>query len=216
MCKEAEQATTEEKVIQFGVVEIFKSFQGEGAYIGIPVTFVRLAGCNLKCPWCDSKETWKPEEGKIQWMSAQAIVSQCTTSQMVITGGEPTLQPIEFIIDEAHNCGISVAIETNGTRPTPDGVDWVVASPKPPEYKIHPECAWNELKYVVDAEFDVEKHIPENLRNMDSFGRIWLQPCDQGVGTSATEDSYVKVAALVDKYEWLRAGIQLHKIYSVR
>lgn len=203
----------QDKEIQYAVVEIFKSIQGEGCMIGIPVTFIRLAGCNLRCPWCDSATTQEKDSVK-EWLSAEAIVSRVKTSWMVITGGEPTLQPIAFIVDEAHKCGIRVAIETNGTRPTPEGIDWVVASPKPPLYKLHEECRYNELKYVADENFSLEV-IPPGLRGMDGYGRIWLQPCDQGVGAKATLDSYALVSQLCMENEWLRAGIQLHKIYNV-
>lgn len=211
--EEVQAVESSEKVIQYGVVEIFKSIQGEGCMIGIPVTFVRLAGCNLKCPWCDSAKT-QSRDSVVEWLSAEAIVSRIETSWVVVTGGEPTLQPLEFIVDEAHKCGIRVAIETNGTRPTPTEVDWVVASPKPPMYKLHEECRYNELKYVADENFTLEA-IPESLRNMDGYGRIWLQPCDYGAGAKKTQDSYEKVAGLCMQHEFLRAGIQLHKIYNV-
>lgn len=110
------------------VNEIFYSLQGEGHHTGYPSVFVRFSGCNLACPFCDTKH----EEGLL--MSDNDIiraVNLYTAGWVVLTGGEPTL-----VVDDAfvrmlkRATGKKVAIETNGTRPVPESVDWVCVSPK--------------------------------------------------------------------------------------
>ena len=226
----------------YPVVEQFDSIQGEGAMIGMPVTFIRLFGCNLTCPWCDSKETWtnldklkQLEENQsnecdgkklnFTWMSAEELAEKCEQAYVVITGGEPTLHDLTELIDALHEWNKVVCIETNGTNPTHPGLDWVVASPKPPQYFLHPECRYNELKYVVDDAFNVSA-IPECM--YESQGCVWLQPCDykplkpgksvvkELEAEELTRQSYQKCFDLTMKYPYLRVGIQLHKVYEVR
>lgn len=214
--------------MNYPVMEVFSSIQGEGCMIGIPVTFIRFAGCNLSCPWCDSKETWgSTKEGacramnkKFVWMSTEEIVDKCDQHTIVLTGGEPMLQDLDELINALHEWNKIVCCETNATLPTNKELDWVVASPKPPEYFIHPECEYNELKYVVSEEFNLSA-IPECM--FETEGCVWLQPCDYGKPTDSNQDtldktkaSMKKVVELTMQYPYLRAGIQLHKILEVK
>ena len=74
----------------YKVKEVFDSIQGEGCMIGMPVTFIRLQGCNLACPWCDSKETWGQKT--YTEYTAEQLAMQVNQETVVITGGEPTIQ----------------------------------------------------------------------------------------------------------------------------
>lgn len=95
------------------VEEIFRSVQGEGELIGVPHTFIRLAGCNLRCRWCDTKYSWKhPGRG----MSEMEILERIETEHVCITGGEPLLQDIYKLCGMLHEKGLFVTIETNCTR----------------------------------------------------------------------------------------------------
>ena len=213
--------------MRYPVIEIFSSIQGEGCMIGMPVTFVRFAGCNLRCPWCDSKETWRvpKEEGEhiqgLKWFTAEEILDHCEQHYVVLTGGEPCMQDLTELITLLHQWDKIIAIETNGSMETHPDLDWVVASPKAiNEFQIHPKCQYNELKYVVDENFTVDV-IPEDMKQTE--GMIWVQPCDFGKPTDTnqdallkTKDSYKKCSDLVMLYPYLRAGIQLHKVYDVR
>lgn len=98
---------------RYRVIEIFKSIQGEGEVIGTPSNFIRLATCNLRCVWCDTKYSW--EEGKI--MTIPEILSQLDLNTRVttITGGEPLLQNIIPLAKELKKLGHKVIVETNGT-----------------------------------------------------------------------------------------------------
>jgi len=119
---------------QYPVVEIFHSIQGEGVHVGIPATFIRLAGCNLRCEWCDTKISW--DDSNANTTSASDIEAAIQQNTVIITGGEPCLHdlnPLLMKIKEDATLGRKVFIETNGTYPInkKDGVDWVTCSPKP-------------------------------------------------------------------------------------
>ena len=93
------------------IVEIYDSIMGEGIQISIPMTFVRLAGCNLKCIWCDTPQGFT--EGTA--MEEKAILELCKSAWVCLTGGEPLLQNVEALIQQLQENGHLVAVETNGT-----------------------------------------------------------------------------------------------------
>ena len=107
--------------------EIFYSLQGEGFHTGTPAVFVRFSGCNLKCSFCDTRH----EEGTL--MSDEEIlqaISAFPSNVVILTGGEPSLWIDQAFIDLLHRAGKYICIETNGTNPLPEGIDWVTCSPK--------------------------------------------------------------------------------------
>jgi len=193
---------------QLPVMEIFDSIQGEGAYVGFPVTFIRLAGCNLRCPWCDTKESWAGEN--MVRMLPDEIVAKCSCYIVVITGGEPCMHDIQELVDMLHEKGKFVCIETNGTLPTPLGADWVTCSPKPPMYNIDTACRFDELKYVVDDSFELNI-IPEVHRSLGSKVMVSIQP-----QAFDMENSVKKATELVMSVNYLRMGIQMHKVINVK
>ena len=112
-----------------GEPEVFASVQGEGASAGEPSTFVRLAGCNLRCSWCDTAYTWDwdhydraTQVMELDWRDAFGRISALPPRSVVITGGEPLLQrrqlvPLAAALKES---GFRIEVETNGTvRPGP-------------------------------------------------------------------------------------------------
>lgn len=194
--------------VTYPVVERFHSVQGEGFFLGRGATFIRLAGCNLRCAWCDTPESF--DSGRATVLTAQEIVGDGQEFQplVVITGGEPTLHDLGSLVAELHRAGKFVAIETNGTQSIPAewGIDWVTASPKPDSgYAL--KCQADELKYVVDDIFTVDcvqmAAVPA--------GRIFLQ-VESGRAESA-QKAYQIVMDNPDKK--LRLGIQLHKVLGV-
>lgn len=98
---------------RYRVIEIFTSIQGEGEVIGTPSNFIRLATCNLRCVWCDTKYSWS--EGKL--MTISEIISELNPRVYVttITGGEPLLQNIVPLAKELKRMGHKIVVETNGT-----------------------------------------------------------------------------------------------------
>ena len=127
-----------------GGPEIFASIQGEGASVGYPSTFVRLAICNLRCTWCDTAYTWDwsrfKREEQVLRMSPEAVfgaVRALPPRRVVITGGEPLLQrrnlvPLLGLLDDA---GYHVEVETNGTVAPGD------ASPLIHQFNVSPKLA---------------------------------------------------------------------------
>jgi len=112
--------------------DIFYSLQGEGYNTGRAAVFVRFAGCNLRCPFCDTAfDTYRE-------MTDDEILTEISSTShlaprkplVVLTGGEPTLQVDEAFVDLLHRHGFEVAMESNGTRPAPQNLDWLTVSPK--------------------------------------------------------------------------------------
>jgi len=103
------------------VVEVFKSIQGEGLYMGVPTLFVRLAGCNYACDWCDTKYSWDVDGAKEytpEELFAEIVKMGGRDSNVCFTGGEPLLQQDELnvVVPWLHaRPGISTMIETNGS-----------------------------------------------------------------------------------------------------
>ncbi len=118
----------------FRVNDIFYSLQGEGRNTGRAAVFVRFAGCNLRCPFCDTEfdsyTEMTAEEilGKISSLHTSGRVG--VRPLIVLTGGEPTLQVDEAFVDLLHQHDYEVAMESNGTRPAPRNLDWLTVSPK--------------------------------------------------------------------------------------
>ncbi|MHA1888243.1 MAG: 7-carboxy-7-deazaguanine synthase QueE [Promethearchaeota archaeon] len=196
--------------MNYPICEIFDSIQGEGSWLGIPCTFIRFAGCNLRCSWCDTKESWS--DGI--FMTEDEILKQIHYPYIILTGGEPTLYEITSLCKKIHqmdrfNQKLQIAIETNGTNAVfkgNEGVDWIVCSPKPSvDYEIN--CQPNELKYVVDRDFTLDVIPLKWLGNIP----IWLQP-----NNADFDYSVKKCYDLTMSHPNLRLGVQLHRIYHLK
>lgn len=190
--------------------EIFYSLQGEGRYAGRAAVFIRLSGCNLKCPFCDT------DFKEYQEMSKQEIVDEVRKISgdcyfVVITGGEPTIQDCTPLIDELHKYGFYVAMESNGTREAPENLDWLTISPKQ-EYVgsvgslFMKTC--DELKVVFDGETEVSDYgVNATL--------LYLQPCDTGDAAKNKEVLDKCIEYIKQNPEW-RLSLQTQKIINVR
>lgn len=195
------------------VKEIFRSVQGEGCNMGRPCVFVRLAGCNLRCSFCDTAHSVSLSED----MEVGEVVKHCRGMQLVvITGGEPTLQKeaLERLITALQEEGHIVALESNGSyKDYTDFHCYVVVSPKRElMYSFVPDGV-AELKYVVTDDFNADVAIPESVRKKFP-GRIWLQPCDSGSEESIRK-MWKKCYEIAMGDGRLRVGVQLHKWMGV-
>lgn len=188
------------------VNEIFYSIQGEGYHAGTAAVFIRFSGCNLKCPFCDTdfaKYTDMTEE------EITAEVAKYGAALCVITGGEPTLQLTETLVEKLHAIGKTVAIETNGTRPVPRGVDWITCSPKD-QFVNHAEPVLtyaDELKIVFNGKEPREYGIMAN--------HYYLQPCDTGYLRPNEEINEKLVNFVKENPKW-KISLQGQKILKVR
>ena len=164
------------------VNEIFYSLQGEGFFTGTPAVFVRFSGCNLRCPFCDTRHE------DFTLMSEEEIaetVVRFPARHVVLTGGEPSLQVTPRLVDLLHKAKRFVAMETNGTRTVNGlGLDWVTVSPK---HYFLGEAATpaarrpDELKLVFSPEAFAAAHAsPEDIAAGFQAQHLFLQPCDTG------------------------------------
>jgi len=134
---------------QLRVSEMFYSLQGEGVRAGTPTWFIRLAGCNKACAFCDTDHS----EGKFvepEILVEKILASSCRA--VVWTGGEPLLELTAEHIALFKTAGIYQAVETNGSIRPPDGLDWVTVSPKVPNDELEETFSGlvvDELKYVI-------------------------------------------------------------------
>ena len=190
------------KVIQplmkktYKVNEIFYSLQGEGYYTGTPAVFLRLSGCNLHCPFCDT------DHAAATPMTAEEIadaVAAYPARHLVITGGEPTLQLDSDLLRALKARRFYVQIETNGTGKVPPEVDWVTCSPKEGPWRVD---RIDELKIVFQSE-DVE-----TLVDLLPATHHFLQPCS-GLNTADV------IAYCMEHPRW-RLSLQTHKMLGIR
>ncbi len=136
---------------QFHVVEIFESLQGEGYNTGMPAVFVRFAGCNLKCTWCDTDFNHYQRYSLDQLLEK---IQQYQANNIIITGGEPTLvKPLPQLLSRLKAAGYYIAIETNGLRHVDKHVDYIAISPKygyQSRYQQIRQATANEVRIVVE------------------------------------------------------------------
>jgi 7-carboxy-7-deazaguanine synthase len=209
----------------YSVKEIFYTLQGEGANAGTPAVFCRFAGCNLwtgreadrasaVCNFCDTDFVGADGPGGGKFASPQALASAIEAAWpveerahrfVVCTGGEPLLQLDAATIEELHRRGFRVAIETNGTLPAPDGVDWVCVSPKA-NAALALERG-DELKLV----FPQSDAPPEHFERL-AFEHFFLQPMD---GPSLECNTRKAIDYCLAHPRW-RLSLQSHKIIGIR
>jgi 7-carboxy-7-deazaguanine synthase len=114
------------------IAELFYSIQGEGSLVGVPSVFVRTSGCNLRCAWCDTPYTsWQPEGTDLSLRQILDEVRAHPTRHVVVTGGEPMIQPeILSLTEQLRSAGLHITIETAGTVFQPVACDLMSISPK--------------------------------------------------------------------------------------
>ena len=195
----------------YKVNEIFYSLQGEGCWTGTPMVFLRLSGCNLKCPFCDTKH----EEGTM--MSAEEIASRIrevdfgddgygnNCRRVCITGGEPFLQLDYPLIEALHREDYRIHVETNGTYPRLEMLDWVTMSPKGKTVMDNPD----EIKIIYEGgEPDLECW-------EEYCSRLFLQPCDTG-NPIRNKEIINQAVAYIKKHAAWRLSLQTHKLIDIR
>lgn len=188
------------------ISEIFYSVQGEGTYTGTPAVFVRLAGCNLSCAFCDTDYSLK-RLLRIEEVVAEVRESGGDCPMVILTGGEPLAQSESLALIEALRAdGRRIHIESNGTIPTnlPNDV-WLTVSPKE---RLSPQMARraNEAKLIVDGSVPLE-WIPHFSRDT----AVFLQPEGNKPANVA-----LAVEAVKRDPARLRLSLQTHKFIGVR
>jgi 7-carboxy-7-deazaguanine synthase len=207
----------------YAVKEAFLTLQGEGVQAGSRAVFLRFAGCNLwsgreqdrasaQCNFCDTDFVGTDGEGGGKFADAERLAAHVEglwgdgkdRRLVVITGGEPMLQLDEDLIAALHERVFQVAVETNGTLPAAEGLDWICVSPKAGTTVV--QRAGNELKLV----WPQEGIDPAELESWD-FDNFLVQPMD-----CADRDAAMKaaIALAMERPKW-RLTLQAHKVVGL-
>lgn len=162
--------------MQYPVMEHFYTLQGEGRYAGSAAYFIRLAGCDIGCHWCDVKESW--DAGAHKLYEVQDLLKQIPESCpiVVITGGEPTMYDLSELITALHDAGKRVHIETSGAYFINNSIDWICVSPKKFKNPTNDSLQKaNELKVIVFNKSDLD-WAEENAALVSEDCLLYLQP----------------------------------------
>jgi 7-carboxy-7-deazaguanine synthase len=208
---------------------VYPAIQGEGCMSGVPMILVRLQGCNLRCPWCDTKETWACDDDlrvdTIGEASAEAglwaevLVPDLIRyieglvrgeSWVLLTGGEPGVQQIDELVCSLRDKGLRVAVETNGIGPyvADTEADWVCLSPKDGGEPLPAVVAKaNEVKVVVAEIDDVERW--RRWVEVSGFkGIVCLQP-------RSMEEEATRICVEAARATGWRLSVQTHKLLGL-
>lgn len=198
--------------------ELFWSAQGEGLRSGVPSVFVRLAGCSLRCPYCDTRAAWRGgrETGVADVARrAAALAAGHRGAQVVLTGGEPLEQDLAELVVALRRGRRFLAVETNGLHFQDLALDWWTVSPKDVSgYRVHPRL-WqraSEFKLLVTPALDLG--VVKRLRRR-SAAPIVLQPERFDRERYRRAFSFFRECAVAG-VPHVRLGLQLHAVYRIR
>jgi 7-carboxy-7-deazaguanine synthase (Cx14CxxC type) len=209
----------------YAVKEMFYTLQGEGAQAGRPAVFCRFAGCNLwsgreqdrvgaVCSFCDTDFVGTDGQGGGKFASAEALADAVAAKwaggpggkpYVVCTGGEPLLQLDAPLIKALHARGFEIAVETNGTQPAPEGLDWICVSPKADAELVL--TRGDELKLI----WPQPLARPERFAHLD-FRNFYLQPMD----TPLLQKQHTREAIeyCLAHPQW-KLSVQMHKVVGI-
>ena len=207
--------------MSYAVKELFLTLQGEGGQAGRAAVFCRFAGCNLwsgrekdragaACTFCDTDFVGSDGPGGGRY-AADALADAAAglwrgagERLVVFTGGEPLLQLDAPLLSAFKARGFEIALETNGTLPAPDGVDWICVSPKAANPVV--QTRGQELKLV----FPQPDAPPDRFARL-SFDRFYLQPMD---GPDLAANTAAAIAYCLQHPQW-RLSVQTHKFLGI-
>lgn len=211
----------------YSVKEMYYTLQGEGARTGRPAVFLRFAGCNLwsgrerdreraVCRFCDTDFVGTDGPGGGKFAAAGDLAAAVAalwpadagrgTPYVVCTGGEPLLQLDTLAIDALHAAGFEVAIETNGTLPAPEGIDWICVSPKAGARVV--QRTGHELKLVYPQK---EREAQPERFAAPGFDHYFLQPL---YDDALEENTWAAIRYCLEHPQW-RLSLQTHKITGI-
>lgn len=199
----------------YRIVEIFETLQGEGFNTGMPSIFIRFGKCNLACDWCDTN--YNQFETKTLG-EIMAIVRGFSAKNIIITGGEPTIQPnLDRLLDVLKSEGYFIAIETNGLKPVPLQIDYIATSPKrlyQKNYLKHHIPFAHEVRIVVDSDEILD--FCEQIEQTIKAERYYLSPCEENgvMNILDTITALGKLNARLNKPRW-QLSIQTHKLAGI-
>tara|TARA_B100000900_G_scaffold395040_1_gene393041 strand:- start:1609 stop:2265 length:657 start_codon:yes stop_codon:yes gene_type:complete len=212
------------------VVEKFHSLQGEGFHCGKSAFFIRLAGCEVGCPWCDTKHSW--DSKKYPLLSVETLLSEIQevrskgASFIVLTGGEPLQHNLDNLCQIIKNrtyikgsSSINIHIETSGVNNFSGFYDWITLSPKrhnPPQNYFLEKC--NEIKIIINDMRDIEFannikrkiSILENEKKFRSEKKFFVQPAWK------SKEGYKLAIEFAKRNPDWTLSLQTHKYLSIK
>jgi organic radical activating enzyme len=192
-------------------MERFHTLQGEGNFTGSSAYFIRLAGCDVGCVWCDVKESWDKNlhpEVDISILVKEA--KESNPSIVVITGGEPLMYDLSELTQKIKDEGLQINIETSGAHPLTGEFDWICLSPKKfknPLPEIYEKA--NELKIIVYNQHDFV-WAQEEASKVGQDCKLFLQP-----EWSKEAEMIPKIIAFVKENPKWRISLQTHKYMNI-
>jgi organic radical activating enzyme len=196
------------------VVETFHSLQGEGIHTGRSAFFIRLGGCAVACPWCDTKHSWPmnahPERSLAELRQETAAAATAGAEFVVITGGEPLHHNLNDLCEALAPVGLPLHLETSGVDPLSGNFDWISLSPKrhnPPCPDLLSRC--DELKLIIHEAIDLEfaELMAAATTNAPA---LLLQP-----GANSETGNQLAISYVLSHPGW-RLSLQTHKWLGVR
>lgn len=196
----------------YPMTEIFYSLQGEGRNTGMPAWFIRLAGCNLRCKWCDTNYSINNRLGEKNILQMVGDEEGFGCKNVIITGGEPSIHNLRPLLKLLKKNHYWVAIETNGTKNLLPYkclglLSWVTVSPK--VLPIKTNCIIDEIKLVWPSELDREKVLQIPARH------YYLQPMDVGRLEENGRNVELTIQQVKENPLW-SLSLQTHKILNLR
>ena len=191
----------------YELVEIFESLQGEGRNMGRPCVFVRFAGCNLKCPWCDTDVT-KRFSASLDELLAE--LGQYKAKSVILTGGEPTMQKeMPELVAALKKAGYWIGVETNGTNDADwlGFVDYVACSPKRGASVRLVEA--DEVRVV--AEDEATADFCRKVRRQIAATDYYVSPCDHD-----GQIDFATAKSVLSQLAGWSLSVQLHKMLGFR
>lgn len=202
---------TENNASTLPIMEYFYTIQGEGFHSGRAAYFIRIAGCDVGCVWCDVKESW--DAGEHQPKSVEELTQLVVDAKAdfcVITGGEPCMYDLTDLTNSLKEQNIELAIETSGCYELKGQIDWYCFSPK--KFKKPVEQAYqlaNELKIIISHPSDF-KWAEEHASKVNDTCLLFLQ-----TEWSKRERFLPEIIEFVKEHPKWRISLQTHKIMNI-
>ncbi|MFK8044096.1 MAG: 7-carboxy-7-deazaguanine synthase QueE [Crocinitomicaceae bacterium] len=198
--------------IEIPLMESFYSIQGEGYHSGRAAYFIRFAGCDVGCTWCDVKESWDAEKhALVSILSIIEDVKASGTDFVVITGGEPGMYNLMPLTLALKAIGMEIAIETSGAYPLTGQLDWICLSPK--KFKMPLEENYkkaHELKMIAFNNHDFKWALELGEKVNESCQKFLQPEWDSQDGMLPKVIDFVK-----SNIDW-QISLQTHKFLNVR
>lgn len=192
-------------------METFYTVQGEGAFAGASAFFIRLAGCDVGCVWCDVKESWDADKHPLMEVSSLVqLVVDSGAALCVITGGEPTLHNLELLTTGLKAKGIRTHLETSGTQPLTGEWDWITFSPKKFKAPLNEYYSRShELKVIINHVSDIN-WAQEHADKMPAQTSFYMQP-----EWDKRETMQTHILDYIRRNTQWRISVQTHKYLGV-